>query len=75
MEKKLTTLQAFNAMRKFLEGYYERTSSDDVGSLLGDMQMFHDGETFDPAAWDDWTNAVEDVLQGRGPKPTVVAKE
>jgi len=61
--KKLTELQAFNAMRRFLEGYYERTNSDDVGSLLGDLQLCQDGGTFDPAAWEDWMDAVEEVLK------------
>lgn len=63
MENRLTKLQAFNAMRNFLEGYYERTSSDDVGSLLGDMQIFSDGSTADSAAWDDWTESVNTVLK------------
>jgi hypothetical protein len=60
---KLTELQAFNAMFKFLEGYYERTKSDDIGSLLGDLQLFPDGGTFDPAAWDDWIESVEEILK------------
>ena len=40
VENKLTDLQAFYAMRLFLEKYYEETSSDDVGSLLDDLQFF-----------------------------------
>jgi hypothetical protein len=63
MNKKLTELQAFNAMRKFLEGYYERTHSDDLGSLLGDLQLFPEGGTFDPAAWHDWIRSVKEVLK------------
>lgn len=63
MESKLTELQAFNAMVKFLEGYYERTSSDDVGSLLSEMLFLQDGMTADPAAWHDWMEAVEKVLK------------
>jgi hypothetical protein len=63
MNEKLTNLQAFNAMRKFLEGYYERTNSDDVGSLLGDLQLLSGGGgTFDPAAWHDWIRSVKEVL-------------
>jgi hypothetical protein len=46
----VTELQAFNAMRKFLEMYYQRTASDDIGSLLGDLQILRDGSTADPAA-------------------------
>lgn len=51
---KLTQLQAFNAMRKFLEDYFYKSSSDDVGALLGAMQFFPEGGTYDPAMWEDW---------------------
>ena len=61
--KKLTELQAFNAMRRFLEGYYERTNSDDVGHYLEIYNYVEDGGTFDPAAWEDWIEAVEGVLK------------
>lgn len=62
MQYNLTKLQAFNAMRKFLEMYYERTGSDDVGSLLGDLQLVGKEETADPAVWYDWSKALESVL-------------
>lgn len=58
----LTALQAFNAMRKFLEAYYSRISSDDVGSLLGDLQILQDGGTADPAAWNDLIDAINLVM-------------
>lgn len=59
----MTTLQAFNVMRNFLEKYYQRTLSDDIGSLLGDLQLFQGGSTADPAAWDDWINSVNEVIK------------
>lgn len=65
MNNHLTALEAFYAMRKFLENYYDRTHSDDVGSLLGDIQLDSDNETFDPAAWDDWVACVNAVLGER----------
>ncbi len=65
MDHRLTELQAFHAMQKFLELYYERTHSDDVGSLLGDLQLTSENEPFDPAAWDDWINSVNAVLSER----------
>jgi len=65
MNENLTKIQAFNAMCKFLEMYYSRTLSDDVGSLLGDLQMITDGETANPAAWHDWNQAVVEVLNDR----------
>jgi hypothetical protein len=62
VDENLTKIQAFNTMRKFLEMYYKRTLSDDVGSLLGDLQMIAEDETADPAAWHDWNQALSDVL-------------
>lgn len=59
---KLTIEEAFKSMVLFLEGYYERTGSDDVGGLLGDMMILDDGTTADPAAWNDWlkcTNMIK----------------
>lgn len=52
---------AFEAMRLFLEAFYERTKSDDVGALLGDLRLLDDGKTADPAAWSDWLDCVEKV--------------
>lgn len=63
MDTNLTTLEAFNAMKKFLEVYYQRTKSDDIGSLLDDLQLFPKGGTFDPAAWDDWLESIETILK------------
>ena len=60
--EKLTVQQAFEAMSLFLEGFYERTKSDDVGGLLGDMILLEDSTTADPAAWDDWMKSVHRVL-------------
>ena len=59
---KLTEQQAFEAMVLFLEGFYKRTKSDDVGGLLGDLILLEDGSTADPAAWDDWMKCVLRVL-------------
>jgi hypothetical protein len=61
MEQKLTILQAFNAMTKFLDNYYNKTLSDDLGSLLGDMSFLENGCTADPATWHDWTNTIGTV--------------
>ncbi len=45
----------------FLEGFYERTKSGDVGALLGQMMILEDGTTADPATWDDWMKCVHRV--------------
>jgi hypothetical protein len=46
----LTKEQAFKAMVIFLEGFYERTQSDDVGGLLADMMLRENGTTEFPAS-------------------------
>lgn len=46
----------------FLEAFYERTQSDDVGGLLSDLILLEDGTTADPAAWKDWMDCVRQVL-------------
>ncbi len=60
--ERLTERKAFEAMVLCLEGFYERTQSDDVGGLLSDLMMLEDGTTADPAAWDDWMECVRKVL-------------
>lgn len=60
-EMMMNEKSAFDAMRFFLEGYYERTKSDDVGALLGDLRLLSDGCTADPAAWSDWMKCVKKV--------------
>ena len=57
----MTNEVAYKAMIKFLEKYYERTNSDDIGSLLGDLQLLSDGSTSDPAAWNDWIDAINTI--------------
>lgn len=57
----ITIEEAFRTMVYFLEQYYERTHSDDIGSLLGDLAILEDGNTADPAAWEDWLNCIEQV--------------
>jgi hypothetical protein len=57
MNATLTSLEAFKAMRAFLEEYYFRTLCDDVGVLLGSSQLFDKGGTWDPALWGDWEDA------------------
>ena len=67
MENKLSYQEAFTAMQFFLEKYYEETSSDDIGCLLGEISMniWSDGSTGDPAAWSEWLQAINKVLKTR----------
>nr|WP_241394789.1 hypothetical protein [Clostridium beijerinckii] len=48
-------------MVNFLEKYYQRTNSDDIGGLLGDIMLIDEGITADPASWDDWLESVERI--------------
>jgi hypothetical protein len=63
----LTALQAFDAMRVFVESYWERglKASDDLRLLLSAMNretaIWADGGPADPAMWSDWMQAVETV--------------
>ena len=59
MHVSLTPLQAYNIMFKLFEDFYKKTKSDDIGSLLGIMCFFPDGNTADPAIWHDWKKAIE----------------
>ncbi|HEY1796370.1 MAG TPA: hypothetical protein VGG57_09640 [Stellaceae bacterium] len=55
--------QALAAMAIFLERYRVRTADGDVSALLGDLQInTSDGRPFDPAAWSDWLDAVDEAL-------------
>lgn len=65
----LTELEAFDAMRVFLEAYWERglKESDDIAVLLGSVDRGHDcGPPLDAAQWSDWRDAVQRVVK---PKP------
>jgi len=61
---KLTLLEAYSAMYKFLENEYEMTGSNDIGGMLGGMSMLDDGGTADPAAWEEWLKSVEKIQRG-----------
>ena len=65
MKHDLTELEAFDAMRAFLEAYWKRggSSSDDLAVLLGDLNrsIWAGGRPGDPAQWSDWLKAVATV--------------
>lgn len=62
-EKKLATQKLLKLCNVFLEKYYEQTKSDDVGSLLGDLQILQDKTTADPAAWHDWMECINKAIK------------
>ncbi len=61
IKTKLTLKEAYSAMYSFLEHEYEMTGSNEIGGMLGSMSLLEDGGTADPAAWNDWVQAVEKV--------------
>ena len=50
-------------MQIFLEKIYNQTSSDDIGSLLGDMILLEDNSTMDAAIWNDWIESVKKLMK------------
>ena len=59
----MTDEQAYAAMYYFLDQYYMRTKSDDVGGLLSFMSLV-EGEPADLAIRADWQEAVNFALNG-----------
>jgi len=70
LSKDLDELTAFDAMRAFLEAYWERglRSDEGLGSLLGNLNrsVWADGSTADPAMWQDWKDAVALIKERSG---------
>jgi hypothetical protein len=60
----MTEMQAYAAMFHFLKQLYNRTKSDELGGLLGDLSMLEDGHPADPAVWNDWQQAVKFAIEG-----------
>lgn len=61
----MTEQQAFRAMTLFLTRFYDRAGND-METLLTDIGLEADGETLDPAAWDDWLACVAEATSDRG---------
>lgn len=51
--------RAYRAMYYYLQDYYFREHSDEIGGMLGGMAILSDGGTADAAAWHDWLIAVK----------------
>jgi len=46
MKKKLTELQAYNAMAKLFQVYYDLDPSGDIGAILGSMSFLKDKKPY-----------------------------
>lgn len=51
-------------MFSFLEEYYNRTKSDEIGTMLGAMCLTNDGMPMDRAYWHEWQEAVAKAIAG-----------
>jgi len=63
MKRRLTELQAFNAMVKFLNEYCKEIACDFMDGLISSLYFLSDGGTADPAFWIEWNDAIKKVLQ------------
>lgn len=52
-------------MFSFLEVYYLRTKSDEIGAMLSSMCLLSDGMPMDSAYWDEWEEAVQKAVNGQ----------
>jgi hypothetical protein len=58
---KLTELEAYKAMIAFLDLYYQKTQSDDIGGFLGGMDLIKPGKTMDSACWFEWMRCINEI--------------
>jgi hypothetical protein len=58
----ITSEQAYAAMYDFLEDYYNRGHSDEIGGMLGGMSLLGDGGTADPAVRSHWQRALQRAM-------------
>ena len=54
-------LRAYKIMFRFLDDRYSRHPSDDLGALLGELDLRDDGNPGDLAIVEDWERAVAGV--------------
>ncbi|QGZ94000.1 hypothetical protein [Terricaulis silvestris] len=61
MNDSLSKEEAYEAMFRFLEAYWERggKTSDDIAILLGSMSLLRRGRPLDMALWSDWLEAID----------------
>jgi len=56
--------QAYEAMRQFLQQYWEEFNQATLADVLGDLstELWADRTPADPAMWTDWLKAISAVL-------------
>jgi hypothetical protein len=63
MENTLTGKQAFDAMYRFLEFYYNATKSDDLSILVSELSLLTDGKPVRRSAGEYWNETVEAIFK------------
>jgi len=61
--KVLTIDEAYDAMVDYLDKYYDRTNSADIGDCVSDLLLWADGKSFDAAVQEDWKESVDKILK------------
>jgi hypothetical protein len=61
----MTVEQAYRAMLAFLEREVELTESSDLADLVSEYKLGADGQSRDPAIWEEWLAAVASVHRSR----------
>jgi hypothetical protein len=57
----MTVEQAYRAMLAFLEREVDLTESSDLADLVSEYKLGPDGQSRDPAIWEEWLAAVGKV--------------
>ncbi|MFC5552032.1 hypothetical protein [Massilia aerilata] len=63
----MTVEQAYRAMLAFLQREVELTESSDLADLVSEYKLGPDGQTRDPALWEEWLEAVGKVVRPQAP--------
>ena len=63
MHKKLTKLQAYNAMVKLFIIYYYLDPLGDIGAVIGVMSFLKNKKTVDSAMWIIWSECLDEILE------------
>ncbi len=63
MKQKLTELQAFNAVGRLLQMYFDDKPSGDLATILGSMSFLRNKTTVDDAMWEIWHESLDELLK------------
>ena len=63
MQKKLTKLQAFNAVGRLLQMYFDHKPSGDLATILSNMSFLNNNEMIDNIMWDIWINSLDRIFR------------